>query len=1030
MKRKNVLLTTVIFVILLLSLTVVCSVAESEKPTLKLTGANVLFVDGVDMLFAVDTENVPDTSRVELLVFRGDSVNLESCIKGNESASLKTNGRTVSEGTVKGIVFEYDGVEASEMTENIYLRAYYTDGKAHYSPVVKYSVIRYACNKLGVTGTASENAELKDTLRLMLSYGAAAQRHFENNLDRLATDEYVKYEFTDGVLADGSNYGLFKKGEKFTVTATSTTASSPFAVWKDAKGSAVASGAELEMTAEKNSVLTAVPQTMEPTFGSYKYVAIIGVDGAGCFYPDETNTPHIDSIFSNGAVTHTMRVTSPSASSVSWMSCLHGVQPENHGNTENIDVENGEPYPLNSKYPSILRVVKEARPEEDVACIYAWIGINGIVENGVGINKQKMGDAAITEYLSGGYIEENKPALLYVHFNNPDAVGHNIGHLTPEYYASIEQIDEYIGKIYRAYEAAGIAEETLFIVTADHGGINKTHGGLHDTEKYSMFAVAGKNVTNTEIENMYIRDTSAVVLHALGIAQPETYTSRIPNGIFADVKDMPRVEYHDPDSPRYHLPVSTPTRDSEGFIGNFIDKKLAAYLPFDGTTEDLLGHEVKENGKITYEDGYFGRGVQLEDGYLNIKKFNLGAGSYTFSAWVKSATPTNGYSPILTNKAMNTNADGFVWALGRYASVERQDHYFIVNAARNGASATVKKNMPKSYIYGWMHVTLIIDRENGVLRMAYDFGDFETVDLPATLNSGASLDTAFSYLTIGEAPDGNAAYKSGIAIDELMIFEGAFTRSDMASLARYFGISEIHPDKNTPVGAFAEGKAPEVYLGFENNSANSGTANTVVNKYNTLTYAEGKCGQAIFLDSTHYTGVEGLTLGKGSFSVAAWIKPTDLAFDPEYDRKLLPIISNAKNGERETLGFNVLLDIESKKLVATLGNGTEGVLGEVDCGKDFCENEWTHIAVVYNMERASLTVYINFVKALDIPLTAADGTAFPTDSVKDTSYPIRIGNFGKATSSHSLMGYVDEVMIFTRALTFEDILTIFGYYND
>jgi hypothetical protein len=282
-------------------------------------------------------------------------------------------------------------------------------------------------------------------------------------------------------------------------------------------------------------------------------------------------------------------------------------------------------------------------------------------------------------------------------------------------------------------------DETLFIVTADHGGINKTHGGLHDTEKYVMFAAAGKNVTNTEIEDMYIRDTSAVVLHALGIEMPKTYTALIPTGIFADVKAGERFEYHDPTLPRYHLPEETPDEGSDGYVTNYVDNELLVYMPFDGTAEDVMGREVRENGKLTYEDGYFGKGIRIDDGYLNIEDFNFGTGSYTISMWVKSSTPTNGHSPILTNKRMSSGQNGFVFAIGRYASVERQDHYCYLNASRNSQPVEIKQNMPSDYIYGWMHVLLVLDRENGQLSLTYDFGAPITVDMTSAIAEAATV---------------------------------------------------------------------------------------------------------------------------------------------------------------------------------------------------------------------------------------------------------------------------------------------------
>ena len=59
----------------------------------------------------------------------------------------------------------------------------------------------------------------------------------------------------------------------------------------------------------------------------------------------------------------------------------------------------------------------------------------------------------------------------------PDHVGHQAGHDTPEYYAKLKELDGYVGRIIQAVTEAGMLKETTFIVTADHGGIEKGHGG-------------------------------------------------------------------------------------------------------------------------------------------------------------------------------------------------------------------------------------------------------------------------------------------------------------------------------------------------------------------------------------------------------------------------------------------------------------------------------------------------------------------------------------------------------------------------
>ena len=534
--KKIIFLLVTLILIATLSVFAISVFASDEEPKLDITGANLVFSERTHLLFAVDIEGA-DKDDVELLIFRGTGVTKDNCIKGNETASLKTTGKTVNEGKIKGYVFEYGDLMAAELTENVYARAYCeVGGEEYYSEVLKYSVLQYATNKLGMTGTPTKNEKLKTMLESMLIYGAASQEYFDVNTDRLATDEYVKYYFDGATLNDGTTYGLFKKGETITVTADS---SLPYVMWTDSNGTSIATGDVLNIEADRNRTVKATGSTEKPTFGSYKYVVIIGVDGAGSFYPDDTDTPNIDRIFGEGALTHTMRVTCPTASSVSWMSCLHGVQPENHGNLENITVESGVPYTMESKYPSILRVVKEAYPNNEVSCLYAWSGINGIVESGAGINKQKKGDLAIVEYIESGYLSRSKPTLMYIHFNEPDAVGHNIGHLTDEYFASIEKIDGYIGRIYSAYAKAGMIDDTLFIVTADHGGIDQHHGGDTDEERWVFFSAYGKTVAPIRDFKMRIRDIAAVACYALGIEPHKDMDSYVPEGLFTDAQDLP-----------------------------------------------------------------------------------------------------------------------------------------------------------------------------------------------------------------------------------------------------------------------------------------------------------------------------------------------------------------------------------------------------------------------------------------------------------------------------------------------------------
>ena len=1050
MKKKLIIPAVIILCLIfgaVFAIGVMANNTEKGGPMLKITGANLVFSDRVHILYAVDSEEIDDKENIELLIFRGENVIASECIKGKEVVSLSNGGKSVNDSAVSGMLYEYADIAAAEMTENIYARAYYTvNGAALYSPVVKYSVIQYACNKLGITGTATTNPELEKMLEGMLVYGAAAQEYFDVNLDRLATDEYVKYTFEDGILSDGTSYGLFKKGEKFSVTATGTTESNPHAVWTDENGRTVAAGASCEMTASKNRTLSASAQSQEPSFGSYKYVVIVGVDGAGSFYPDATNTPNIDSIFANGAVTRTMRVATPTSSSVSWMSALHGVKPENHGNMENSEVEAGIPYTMNSKYPSILRVVKEARPDDEVAAIYSWIGIDGIVESEAGITKQQMGDSAIPTYLANGYIKNNTPTLLYIHLNDPDYIGHTKGHLSDEYYAALETADKHVGAIYKAYEDAGILDETLFIVTADHGGKDTSHGGLSYNEKYVLFAASGKNVTNTSIENMYIRDTAAIALHALGIEQPDTYTSLVPNGIFADEKDNVRLEYHDPDAPRYRIPEATPTVESQGYITNFIDRTLALYMPFDGTTEELLGSNVSEFGILSYEDGYFGKGIQLEDGHLNVNTdFTPGTESFTISTWAKFATPTNGWCPIISTKTWHSTDAGFSFASGRTASSAEQSHYGMFEIANGSAITRMEKILfPEDYIYGYVHVLITVDKENGLISVSYDFGEPEILTMSSAMQN-ASLDSLVDYIVIGDDPTGECAYKSGVTLDELMIFEGAFDDDDKAALMSYFGLKAPEIPDEDNIGDVIN---PDVYFSFNDNVRNEGSLTTKVIKYGTPVYTEGKDGNAYSFNSTNYLSLNNVKFGTGSYTVATWFKASNLTI--EEGNQVIPILSSSIDYGRVPLGINIEIKTGTGELWFTMGNGTKGVqqMYRFFCPSSKADDaafniypsyetfldQWIHFAVVVDRDAKTVSVYMNFEKVMTANLSwyGYGASAYIEDDFcpDNPDVPVTIGQVGTpnsaVTSKNSFA--LDDLMIFTRALSASDIYNIRQYY--
>lgn len=273
----------------------------------------------------------------------------------------------------------------------------------------------------------------------------------------------------------------------------------------------------------------------------YSHVIVLGIDGAGSFIKD-ADTPHFDRIFANGAVTYDALASNPSVSAECWGSMLLGVGPEVHKLTNSI--VSSTPYPVDSLYPSLFRRIKTVYPQAELGSYCDWNPITyGIVEANLGVSHDTANDEALTPIICD-YIKAKKPDFLFIQFDSVDGAGHKYGYGTPEHLRRISEVDVLVNDVHTAAKVAGILDETLFIVIADHGGTNPGngqgggHGGWTDGEKYVTFAAAGKGVNHTHIKKMNIRDLAAIVLYSFGIDAPQFdeagWTSQIPEKLFCD----------------------------------------------------------------------------------------------------------------------------------------------------------------------------------------------------------------------------------------------------------------------------------------------------------------------------------------------------------------------------------------------------------------------------------------------------------------------------------------------------------------
>ncbi len=123
-----------------------------------------------------------------------------------------------------------------------------------------------------------------------------------------------------------------------------------------------------------------------------------------------------------------------------------------------------------------------------------------------------------------------------MHLNQVDSAGHSFGYNRQPYAAALSRIDALIGKLYNAYDALGMADNTLFIFCTDHGHRylqNGTgHGGNSAVEVNVTFAISGKTVKAGTPGKYVNTDLAPIVAYALGVKAADTWQGRVPYNMF------------------------------------------------------------------------------------------------------------------------------------------------------------------------------------------------------------------------------------------------------------------------------------------------------------------------------------------------------------------------------------------------------------------------------------------------------------------------------------------------------------------
>jgi arylsulfatase A-like enzyme len=126
------------------------------------------------------------------------------------------------------------------------------------------------------------------------------------------------------------------------------------------------------------------------------------------------------------------------------------------------------------------------------------------------------------------YFVEKRPQIEFVHFSDPDERGHAVGWMSDSQIEAIRHTDACLATLIRAVHLAGMADDTLFILSADHGGHGRNHSGRTEEDRLIPWIAWGAGVRpgvhlTGAISTM---DTAATALWALGYPAPPEIQGR------------------------------------------------------------------------------------------------------------------------------------------------------------------------------------------------------------------------------------------------------------------------------------------------------------------------------------------------------------------------------------------------------------------------------------------------------------------------------------------------------------------------
>lgn len=248
-----------------------------------------------------------------------------------------------------------------------------------------------------------------------------------------------------------------------------------------------------------------------------KKVVLILVDG---MRPDALlRAKGAKELLAAGAATLEATTVAPSVTLPCHMSLFHSVDPSRHGTTTNLYAPQVRPV------AGLFEVLH--RSKKRTAMFYSWEELRDV---------SRPGSLGFSYFFSGGtygydranqvlteeairHISREQPEFTFLYYALPDEVGHKFGWMSAAYLASVQDSVDRIRQV-----LSSLPEAYTVIVTADHGGHERTHGTqLREDMTVPVIAIGEDLIPGSRLTNINIKDIAPTVAQLLGAEIPEEW---------------------------------------------------------------------------------------------------------------------------------------------------------------------------------------------------------------------------------------------------------------------------------------------------------------------------------------------------------------------------------------------------------------------------------------------------------------------------------------------------------------------------